>query len=154
MAKVVEARLRELGIELPDAPAPAASYVPTIRSGSLLYVSGQVPMENGSVRYLGKAGVDVSLDDAVAAARLCAINIIAQVRQALVDLDRVIRVIKLTGFVNSTPDFTDQPKVINGASDLMVDVFEDKGPHARSAIGVASLPLGATVEGEAILEVA
>ena len=154
MAKVVEARLRELGIELPNAPAPAASYVPTIRSGSLLYVSGQVPVINGSVKYVGKAGADVSLDDAVAAARLCAINIIAQVRQALVDLDRVIRVVKLTGFVNSAPDFIDQPKVINGASDLMVDVFEDKAPHARSAVGVASLPLGVTVEVEAILEVA
>ena len=154
MAKVVEARLRELGIELPNAPAPAASYVPTIRSGSLLYVSGQVPVVNGSVKYVGKAGADVSLDDAVAAARLCAINIIAQVRQALVDLDRVIRVVKLTGFVNSAPDFIDQPKVINGASDLMVDVFEDKAPHARSAVGVASLPLGVTVEVEAILEVA
>ena len=154
MAKVVEARLRELGIELPNAPAPAASYVPTIRSGSLLYVSGQVPVINGSVKYVGKAGADVSLDDAVAAARLCAINIVAQVRQALVDLDRVIRVVKLTGFVNSAPDFIDQPKVINGASDLMVDVFEDKAPHARSAVGVASLPLGVTVEVEAILEVA
>ena len=154
MAKVVEARLRELGIELPDAPAPAASYVPTIRSGSLLYVSGQVPMDGGSVKYVGKAGADVSLDDAVAAARLCAINIVAQVRQALVDLDRVIRVVKLTGFVNSAPDFTDQPKVINGASDLIVDVFEEKGAHARSAVGVASLPLGSTVEVEAILEVA
>ena len=154
MAKVVEARLRELGIELPDAPAPAASYVPTIRSGSLLYVSGQVPVDGGSVKYVGKAGADVSLDDAVAAARLCAINIVAQVRQALVDLDRVIRVVKLTGFVNSAPDFTDQPKVINGASDLIVDVFEEKGAHARSAVGVASLPLGSTVEVEAILEVA
>lgn len=154
MAGNIDARLKELGIELPQAAAPAANYVPTVQSGSMLYISGQLPMLDGQIRYKGKLGGDVSVEDGAACARLCAINILAQAKAALGDLDRVARIVKLVGFVNSTPDFGDQPKVVNGASDLMAEVFGDKGKHARSAVGVSSLPFGAAVEVEAILEIA
>ena len=153
MAGAIETRLADLGITLPAAEAPVANYVPTVRSGNMLYVSGQVTLRDGQPQHLGKLGAGLEVEEGAQAARLCALNIIAQAKAALGELDRVVRVVKLTGFVNSAPDFTGQPKVINGASDFMVEVFGDKGRHARSAVGVASLPLGVSVEVEAILEV-
>ncbi len=154
MSTNIENKLAELGITLPQAAAPAANYVPFVISGNLLFVSGQLPMEGGKIAVAGTLGGDVTLDDGQKAARLCAINIIAQARAALGDLDRVTRVVRLGGFVASAPGFTDQPKVVNGASDLMVTVFGDAGRHARAAVGVNVLPLGAAVEIDAIIEFA
>ncbi len=155
MAGTIDARLAELGIAVPEASAPVANYVGFVQTGNLVFVSGQVTLKDGSPQYIGKLGDSISVEDGQAAARLCAINIIAQVKAACGgDLDRVQRVIKLGGFVNSTPDFTDQPKVINGASDLMVEVFGDKGRHARAAVSAGSLPLGVSVEVEAVVEIA
>lgn len=155
MAGTIDARLAELGIDLPEASTPVANYVGFVQTGNLVFVSGQVTLKDGSPQYIGKLGDSISLEDGQAAARLCAINIIAQVKAACGgDLDRVQRVVKLGGFVNSTPDFTDQPKVVNGASDLMVEVFGDKGRHARAAVSAGSLPLGVSVEVEAVVEIA
>lgn len=155
MAGEVDARLAELGIEVPDAAAPVANYVGHVQTGNLVFISGQVPIKDGKFQYQGKLGESMSVEDAQAAARLCAINIIAQAKAACGgDLDRVQRVVKLTGFVNSTGDFTEQPKVINGASDLMVEVFGDKGRHSRAAVSAASLPVGVAVEVEAVVEIA
>ena len=155
MAGQIDARLAELGITVPEAVAPVANYVGHVVSGNLVFVSGQVPIEDGQARYVGKVGADLTVDFGQAAARLCAINIIAQLKAACGgDLDRVARIVKLTGFVNSTPEFTQQPQVVNGASDLMVEVFGDKGRHARAAVSAATLPLGVAVEVEAIAEIA
>jgi enamine deaminase RidA (YjgF/YER057c/UK114 family) len=154
MAGQIDARLADLGIELPQAAAPAANYVPYVVSGNLVFVSGQITVWNGEFRYQGKIGQDLGVEDGQAAARLCALNIIAQLKAACGgNLDRVVRIIRLGGFVNSTPDFTDQPKVINGASDLMAEVFGDKGKHARAAVSAAALPLGVAVEVEAVAEI-
>ncbi len=154
MAGRIDARLKELGIELPTPAAPVASYVATTRIGQTLYVAGQVTFWNGEVRHVGKLGREFTIEEGATAARLCGLNILAQARAALGgDLDRVVRIAKLTGFVNVAPGFIDVPKVINGASDLMVQVFGDAGRHARSAVGVAELPLGVAVEVEAIIEV-
>ena len=154
MSGTINARLKDLSITLPPATAPVANYVPVVRSGNLLFVSGQICLADGKP-VVGKLGNDVSVEDGAAAARLCGLAIIAQVQKALDgDLDRVQQIVKLTGFVNSTGDFADQPKVINGASDFMVEVFGDKGRHARAAVSAASLPLGVAVEIEAIVEVA
>ena len=148
-----EARLRDLGIALPDAPAPAANYVPAVEAGGLLWVSGQISQDaDGLVR--GKLGSELGVEEGAAAARLCAMALLAQVRAACGgDLDRLKRVVKLVGFVNSAPDFGDQPKVINGASDLLVALLGDRGRHARSAVSAGALPFGVAVEIEAILEV-
>lgn len=149
----IESTLAEKGITLPEAPAPAANYVPFVRSGNLVFVSGQVSAdENGLIT--GKLGAGFSVEQGAAAARRCGLSLIAQVKAAIGDLDRVTRVVKLTGFVNSTPDFTDQPKVINGCSDLMVEVFGDAGRHSRAAVSAPSLPFGVAVEIEAVFEVA
>ena len=149
----IETRLAELGITLPDAPAPAANYVPYVITGKQLFVSGQVSAgPDGFIT--GKLGAGLSAEDGAAAARRCGLSLIAQAKAALGDLDRVARVVKLVGFVNSTPDFGDQPKVVNGCSDLMVEVFGDAGRHARSAVSAASLPFGVAVEIEAIFEIA
>lgn len=149
----IEARLSELGIALPAAPAPAANYVPFVQSGHQLFVSGQISMgPDGLIK--GRLGADMDAEAGAAAARRCGLALIAQAKAALGDLDRIARVVKLVGFVNSTADFTDQPKVVNGCSDLMVEVFGDAGRHARSAVSAASLPLGVAVEIEAIFEVA
>lgn len=154
MAGRIESRLGEMGVTLPAAPAPAANYVPFVRTGALLFVSGQISQGPGGL-ITGKLGADMDVAHGAAAARACGLSLIAQARAALEgDLDRVVRVVKLTGFVNSTPDFTDQPKVINGCSDLLVEVFGDAGRHSRSAVSAASLPLGVAVEIEAIFEVA
>lgn len=151
---IVEARLKELGIELPVPATPAFNFVPYVQSGNLLFVSGQIPVGPAGIEFVGKLGESADLDFGRAAARLCAIQLLAQVRASTGDLDRLARVVKLTGFVNSTLDFTDHPKVINGASDFLVEVLGDKGRHARSAIGVAGLPFGVAVEIEGIFEIA
>ncbi|MEO0937655.1 MAG: RidA family protein [Pseudomonadota bacterium] len=147
------ARLTELGIELPDAPAPAANYVPFVQVGDIVYVSGQI--SNGPDGFVtGKLGADMDVAAGAAAARLCALSLLAQVRAACGgDLDKLVRVVKLTGFVNSTADFTDQPAVINGASDFMVEALGDAGRHSRSAVSAASLPFGVAVEIEGIFQV-
>jgi enamine deaminase RidA (YjgF/YER057c/UK114 family) len=155
MAGTIDARLKELGIELPTPPAPVASYVPYVVSGNLVYISGQVTMGPKGLEYVGKVGADVSLDDAKAAARLCAINVIAQVKAACGgDLDRVTRCVKVGVFVNSVADYTQHPEVANGASDLFMAVFGDAGKHARAAVGAGSLPRGVACEVEAVFEIA
>ena len=151
----IDARLAELGIALPEPAAPAGAYVPYVVTGSLVFVAGQITLENGEIKYKGRLGESLNVDDGYAAARLCGLNLLAQVRGACAgDLDRVKRVVRLGGFVNSAADFTDQAKVINGASDLMVEVFGDAGRHARAAVGAPSLPLGVSVEVEGIFEIA
>ena len=148
----IETRLAELGVTLPDAPAPAANYVPFVVSGKSVYVSGQVSAGPEGL-IAGKLGADLDVAAGAAAAKACALSLIAQAKKAAGgDLDRIARVVKLVGFVNSTPDFGDQPKVINGASDFFVEVFGDKGRHARSAVSAASLPFGVAVEIEAVFE--
>ncbi|MEY3943493.1 MAG: hypothetical protein RLZZ133_1183 [Pseudomonadota bacterium] len=152
MSKIAE-RLKDLGIVLPKPVQPLANYVPYRWSGSLLFISGQIPLQNDSLPYLGKVGVDLSIEQGQAAARLCAINILAQVNAALNgNLDLVDACLKLGGFVNCAPDFSAQPTVINGASDLMVDVFGDKGRHARAAVGSNALPRNVAVEIDAIFQ--
>ena len=151
----VEQRLKELGIELPAPPAPVANYVRYVQAGNLLFVSGHGPSRDGKFVYTGKVGAEVSLEDAYQAARLVMINCLASMKEALGDLDRVKRIVKLLGMVNAVPEFGDQPKVINGASDLLVDVFGSEiGKHARSAVGMGSLPSQITVEIEMIVEIA
>lgn len=147
----IENRLRAKGIELPQAASPAANYVPYVMEGGLLHISGQIPFRSDGSLVKGRLGEDFSLEDGQATARLCAINLLAQMKAALGSLDRVTRVVKLGVFVSSTPDFVDQPKVANGASDLMVEVFGEVGRHARSAVGVAVLPLGVPVEVDAVV---
>ena len=146
----IESRLKELGIELPEAAAPVASYVPVVTLGNLAHVSGQLPFIDGEL-VTGRLGEDVDLELGMRAARACALMILAQLKAALGSLDKVERIVKLGGFVNSAGHFTDQPKVVNGASDLMVDVFGEAGKHARSAVGVPVLPLGAAVEIDAVV---
>lgn len=154
MSGRIDQRLADLGIELPDAPAPAANYVPYWVSGNLLFVAGQGPSWNGEMRHQGTVGKDISLEDAQQAARVVALNLIAQARQACDgDLDRITRVVKLGAFVNCEADFTDHPKVINGASDLMVEVFGDLGRHARFAVGLPRLPFNISVEIDAVFEI-
>ena len=146
-------RLSQLGIKLPNTAVPAGSYVPYVLEKNLLWISGQVPFWNGKVKYRGKVSSEVSMDDAIMAARLCGLNILAQIKTALRDLNRVEQMIKLSGFVNSSSDFTDHPIVINGASDLMVDVFGEVGRHTRVAVGASSLPLNSTTEVDALVRV-
>ena len=148
-----EERLKELGINLPEPVAPVAAYIPCVRTGNLVYVSGQVPQVAGEQPWKGHLGAEVSFDDGVAAARQCAINILAALKAELGELSRVRRVVRVGGFVASHPDFTDQPKVVNGASELFGEVFGEAGRHARAAVGVAALPLGVPVEVEALVEV-
>ena len=148
-----EERLQQLGVRLPAPVAPLAAYVPCVRTGNLVFVSGQVPLVDGTPSHLGRLGEGVGLDDGRAAARTCAVNLLAALKAELGELSRVRRVVKLTGFVAGTPDFTDHPKVVNAASELFAEVFGDAGRHAREAVGVAGLPLGVSVEVEAIVEV-
>jgi len=155
MAGVVEGRLADLGIILPTPAAPIANYVGFVRTGTLLIVSGQLCLDvEGKLVAKGKLGGGVSIEDGQKAARTCAVNLLAQIKAGLGDLDKVVRVVRLGGFINATPDFLDAPKVMNGASDLMVTAFADKGRHARTTIGVAVLPLDAAVEVEGAFEVA
>jgi enamine deaminase RidA (YjgF/YER057c/UK114 family) len=148
-----EERLQQLGVDLPSPAVPVAAYVPAVRTGDLLYVSGQVPTVDGTPTHLGHLGDDVDLEAGRAAARTCAINVLSALKAELGELSRVRRVVKVTGFVASTPGFTDVPKVVNAASELFGEVFGDAGRHARAAVGVAALPLGVPVEVEAIVEV-
>ncbi|MFB4300427.1 RidA family protein [Actinomadura sp. NTSP31] len=148
-----EERITELGLELPEVVAPLASYVPTARTGSLVYTSGQVPLVKGELKVTGKVGAEVSPDVAAEQARICALNCIAALKAELGELSRVVRIVKVVGFVASAPDFHGQPQVINGASDLLGEVFGDAGKHARSAVGVAVLPRNVPVEVELIAEV-
>lgn len=157
MAGIIEARLAEMGIELAGPPpAPAANYVPYVVAGDMVFVSGQIPMTAAGLDTLikGRVGVDIDIAAGAAAARLCAINLLAQVKSACGgDLDRLVRVVKLTGFVNAPPEFGDQPKVVNGASDLLVEVLGDKGRHSRSAVSAGGLPFGCAVEVEGIFQI-
>ncbi|MFO1142214.1 MAG: RidA family protein [Amaricoccus sp.] len=154
MPSSIDARLAELGITLPDVPAPAANYVPFVAAGGLAYLSGQVSRDSGGL-ILGKLGAGLEVAAGTVAARNCALALVAVLKTACGgDLDRVTRVVKLTGFVNSTPDFNDQSAVINGASNLMVEIFGDKGRHARSSVGMAALPLGVAVEVEGVFAIA
>ena len=150
----IEARLNELGIELPQAAAPVANYVPAVRSSDLLFVAGQICQWNGERRFVGKLGRDISLEEGQQAARLCALNILAQVKAAIGgDLDRILRCVRLGAFIQCTDDFKQQPQVANGASDVMVEVLGDAGRHARAAVGVNALPGGVAVEVDAVFEV-
>ena len=153
MQETIENRLNEMGLTLPDAPMPAATYVPYVLTGTMLWVSGQIAQgPDGMIK--GKLGADMEVEAGAKAARACALSLLAQVRAACDgDLSRLMRVVKLTGFVNSTPDFTDQPKVINGASDFLVELLGDAGRHARSAVSAASLPFGVAVEIEGVFTI-
>jgi enamine deaminase RidA (YjgF/YER057c/UK114 family) len=154
MSGSVDKKLASLGISLPTPATPIANYVPFVRSGNMLVVSGQLCFgADGNLVARGQLGGEVSMDDGQKAARACAVNLLAQLKAALGDLDKVTRVIRLGGFINSTPGFTDGPKVMNGASDLMVEVFGEKGRHERSTVGVAALPANAAVEVEGQFEV-
>ena len=149
---MIEDKLESLGITLPNPPTPAGSYVPVIRTGNLLFISGQIPMENGKVIFTGKVSDD-NLETAQKSAKMCAINILAQIKREVGDLDKVTKIVRLSGFVNSVSEFTQQPKVINPASDLFFEIFGEKGKHSRIAVGVTSLPLGSMTEIDAIIEV-
>ncbi len=155
MPGIIAARLAELGLELPKAASPVANYVPFVVTGKLVFVSGQVPLVDGKPQYVGRLGDTLSVEEGYQAARRCGLNLLAQLSNACGgDLDRVRRVVKLGGFVACTPDFNQTPQVINGASDLMVEVFGDAGRHARAAVGAPALPLGVAVEVEAVFEIA
>src|SRR5262245_17094825 len=154
MPGTVEKKLADLGFTLPTPAAPVANYVPFVRTGKLLVIAGQLCLDaEGKLVAKGKLGAEVSIDDGVKAARACAINLLAQIKAGLGDLDKIVRVVRLGGFINSAPGFVDGPKVMNGASDLMVTAFGDRGRHARSTVGVAALPLDAAVEVEGAFEV-
>ncbi|HEU0095276.1 MAG TPA: RidA family protein [Rhizomicrobium sp.] len=150
---LIESRLKELGVTLPTPPLPVASYVPCTISGNIVFVSGQIPIADGAIKYVGKLGVDVPMEAGQAAAQLCAINVLAQLKSAIGDLDRVVKCLKLGVFINAAPDYSQHPEVANGASDLIAAVFGDAGKHARAAVGVGSLPRGVAVEVEAIFEI-
>lgn len=151
MSSNIDKRLAELGITLPPPGAPGGNYVPFVVVGELAFMAGQVAREAGKMKYTGKVGRDLSVEEGAAAARLCAINLLAQLKAACGgDLDRVERCVRLGGFVNSPPDFFEHPKVVNGASDLMVEVFGERGQHARTAVGVSALPMDSAVEVEAV----
>ena len=154
MTGTVETALRELGLALPDAPAPAANYVPFVQTGSLLFVSGQLSRSPSGEEVIGTLGAGLTIAEGQRAAEICALNILAQAKAAIGDLDRIVRVVRLNGFVNSTADFTEQPQVINGASNLFASALGDKGRHTRCALGVIALPFGVAVEIDAVIEVA
>ena len=150
----IDKRLAELGITLPTPAKPVANYVGWVRTGNLVYTAGQVPLKDGKIEYQGKLGKDYTVEQGAQAARICAINVVAQLKDAVGgDLDRIKRIVKVVGFVNGVSDFADHPKVVNGASDLLVEIFGDKGRHARSAVGSGSLPVNVAVEVEAVAEV-
>ena len=148
---MIEEKIKSIGIKLPNPPSPAGSYIPVVKSGNLLYVSGQIPMEDGKVVFTGKVS-DANIETAQKSARICAINILAQLKKELGDLEKISRIVRLSGFVNSGPEFTQQPKVINAASDLFYEIFGECGKHSRVAVGVSSLPLNSMTEIDAIVE--
>jgi len=149
---LIEEKIESLGIKLPAPPTPAGSYVAVVRTGNLLYISGQIPMENGKLLYTGKVS-DENLETAQKSAKMCAINILAQLKRELGDFEKVSKIVRLSGFVNSDPEFSQHPKVINAASDLLFEIFGEKGKHSRIAVGVANLPLNSMTEIDAIVEV-
>ena len=148
---MIEDKIKALGIELPEPPTPAGSYIPAVKTGNLLFISGQIPMENGKVLFTGKVSNE-NIETAQKSAKMCAINLLAQMKRELGDLDKVTRIVRLSGFVNSDPEFYQHPKVINAASDLFFEIFGDKGKHSRIAMGVACLPLNSMTEIDAIIE--
>ena len=150
---MIEEKLKSLNITLPSPPKPAGAYIPVVKSGNTVYVSGQIPIEDGKVTFKGKVPSVQSLEQAQKAAKICAINALAQLKSELGSLDKISKILRVSGFVNSESDFTEQPKVINAASDLLFEIFGEKGQHSRIAVGVASLPLGATVEIDMIVEI-
>lgn len=150
----IEQNLKTLGVDLPEAAAPAANYIPYLVSGNMLYISGQITMGPNGIEHQARLGENYSIEQGQDAAKLCAINILAQAKAALGDIERIQRLVKITGFVNSTPDFGDQPAVINGASDFLVAALGERGRHTRSAVGVSNLPFGVATEVEAIIQIA
>ncbi len=150
---MIEEKLKSLNIILPNPPKPAGAYVPVIKSDHTVYVSGQIPIKDGKLAFKGKVPNDQSLEQAQEAAKLCALNALAQLKSELGSLDKISKILRVSGFVNSVPDFTEQPKIINSASHLLFKIFGEKGKHSRIAVGVASLPLGATVEIDMIVEI-
>ena len=148
---MIDEKIKSLGINLPIPPSPAGSYIPVVKSGNLLYVSGQIPMEDGKVAFTGKVS-DANIETAQKSARICAINILAQLKKELGDLEKISKIVRISGFVNSVPEFTQQPKVINAASDLFYEIFGECGKHSRIAVGVSSLPLNSMTEIDAIVE--
>ena len=148
---MIEEKIKSLKITLPNPPTPAGSYIPAVKTGNLLFISGQIPMEEGKVLFTGKVSDD-NLETAQKSAKMCAINLLAQIKRELGDLDKVTRIVRLSGFVNSDPEFYQHPKVINAASDLFFEIFGDKGKHSRIAMGVACLPLNSMTEIDAIIE--
>ena len=149
---MIEEKIKSIGIKLPNPPSPAGSYIPVVKSGNLLYVSGQIPMEDGKVVFTGKVS-DANIETAQKSARICAINILAQLKKELGDLEKISKIVRISGFVNSVPEFTQHPKVINAASDLLYEIFGECGKHTRIAIGVSSLPLNSMTEIDAIVEI-
>jgi len=149
---MIEERLKELAIEITTPPSPAGSYIPVVTTGNLAFVSGQIPMKEGKVVFEGKVPNVQSLNSAREAAKICIINALAQLKANLGSLDKITKIVRISGFVNSAPDFVEQPKVINAASDLLIDIFGDMAKHSRIAVGVASLPLNSTVEIDMVVE--
>lgn len=149
---MIDEKLKSLGITLPVPPKPAGSYIPVVISGNLAFVSGQIPMQDGKVVFTGKVPTEKTIEDAQSAARICAINILAQLKANLGSLDRITKIVRVSGFVNSASDFAEHPKIINAASDLFFEIFGEKGKHSRIAVGVSSLPLNSTVEIDMIAE--
>ena len=149
---MIEEKIKSIGIKLPIPPNPAGSYIPVVKSGNLLFVSGQIPIEDGKVALTGKVS-DANIETAQKSARMCAINILAQLKKELGDLEKISKIVRLSGFVNSVPEFTQQPKVINAASDLLYEIFGECGKHSRIAVGVSSLPLNSMTEIDAIVEI-
>ncbi|MGI0010757.1 MAG: RidA family protein [Nitrosopumilaceae archaeon] len=150
---MIEEKMRTFGITLPSPPKPAGSYIPVVRTGNLVFVSGQIPISDGKILYSGKVTKDLSVEDAQKAARLCIINALAQLKSEFGNLDKISKIVRVSGFVNSPPEFTEQSKVINGVSDLLFEIFEKKGQHTRIAVGVSSLPLNSAVEVDLIVEI-
>ncbi len=151
---MIEDKLKQLSSTLPIPPKPAGSYIPVVISGNLAFVSGQIPMQEGKVLYTGKVPSERSIEEAQSAAKMCAINLLAQLKSNLGSLDKITKIIRVSGFVNCTPEFSEQPKIINAASDLLFEIFGEKGKHSRIAVGVSSLPLNSTVEIDMIVEFA
>jgi enamine deaminase RidA (YjgF/YER057c/UK114 family) len=150
---MIDERLASLGITLPTPPKPAGSYIPVVKTGNIVFVSGQIPMKDGQVQFKGQVPTDISVEDAQSAARLCTINILAQLKSELGTLDKISRIVRVSGFVSSSQEFYEHPKIINAASDLLYEIFGEKGKHARIAVGVASLPLNSAVEIDLIAEI-
>jgi enamine deaminase RidA (YjgF/YER057c/UK114 family) len=150
---MIDEKLESLGITLPTPPKPAGSYIPVVKTGNLIFVSGQIPVKDGQVQFKGQVPTSISVEEAQAAARLCIVNALAQLKTELGTLDRISKIVRVSGFVNSSQEFYEHPKIINAASDLLFEIFGEKGRHARIAVGVASLPLNAAVEIDLIAEV-